>query len=300
MKEYQATIKPIKEFTDTLIGDYAAILRDDLRSRGFDSSTISDDRKLIIAYFTLFSRMVESKKRTVHMPPTLNIDESVREGFELLKGKFQNGGNVNPHLSRLVTKLSKQDKMFFDWGINHFHLGTTMDSDGFISRTGPVAYTVVTPSDIYVVDVAPHGNWSDKQLLETIDRYWPELIQAYRVDGTFEVKFNKDEIKALRNANVNTVITLDNSHSYMSVGGGYATDGSWMPAVRSLLDLTKLFHQLHNELEDNLKLTADEACINQHGTLVDLRLRRDGKDVILYIPNSDYERKILQINPLPK
>ena len=300
MKEYQATIKPIKEFIDILIGDYASILREDLQSRGFDSSSISDDRKLIIAYFTLFSRMVESKKRTVHMSPSLNIDESVREGFELLKDKFQNGEDVNPHLSRLVTKLSKPDKMFFDWGISHFHLGTTMDADGFISRTGPVAYTIVTPSDIYIIDVAPHGNWSDKQLLETVDRCWPELIRTYRVDGTFEVKFNKDEIQALRNANVNTVITLDNGHSYMSVGGGYATDGSWMTAVRSLLDLTKSFHKLHSELEDNLKLTADEACINQHGTEVELRLRRDGNNIILYIPNSDYERKILQINSLPK
>ena len=138
---YKAEILPLKEFSDKLKLEYTNILRAELEAKGYSTDHITDNDKLIIAFFTLFERRVESKPRKVHISTEIVIEDAVKDGFENLIKKFENGDDVNPHLSTLTAKLDRSDKMFFDWGINHFHLGIELMKNGFVKRTGPIAYT---------------------------------------------------------------------------------------------------------------------------------------------------------------
>lgn len=292
----KANILPQKDFVEKLKGEYADILREELKKKGYESDHILENDKLIIAYCTLFERRVESKPRKVHLSTTLAVDDSVKDGFEDLIKKFENGADVNPHLSTLTAKLDKTDKMFFDWGINHFHLGTEIMKNGFVKRTGPVAYTVVRDNDVYVVAVEKHGHWSDKNLLTIIDRDWPYLIQHARVEGTFEKDFNSQEIGELRNANVNVGVTLDNGHSYISPGLGYAGDGSWMQAVLRLIEINKIFQKIHRYFDEKLEI--NDAYKDNYGTHVDFTLKKIDNSIFIVEPNTQFQNPILVVLPL--
>lgn len=299
MNQYKAEILPVKAFTEKLKTDFASILREELIRHGYELGNIIESDKVVIAYHTLFARRVKSRPRKIHTPSEFEVngDESIRDGYANLKNKFLNGDDVNPHLSTLTTKLDKADKMFFDWGINHFHLGIELMENGFVKRTGPIAYAVVRENDVYIVTIDDHGNWSNKDLLTVIDCEWPDLIQHARVDGTFECDFDSDEISNLRNANVNVGITLENGHSYMSTGGGYMTDGSWATAVHCLIDLNKLFQNIHKKLDNALMI--DEDYINHYGKHVDFELIKEGEHIYLVSTRINFKHKILHLDSFP-
>ncbi len=54
----KANILPQKDFVEKLKGEYADILREELKKKGYESDHILENDKLIIAYCTLFERRV--------------------------------------------------------------------------------------------------------------------------------------------------------------------------------------------------------------------------------------------------
>lgn len=299
MTDYIAELKPENEFVSQLLSDFEAILRDELRNHGYDPDAITDQTLLIAAYGSLCARRVVSKPRTVHINNDIAVPENMKEGFDSLMDKFRNGADVNPHLSRFSAKTDSNDMLFYDWNISHFHLGTSIESDGFIKRTGPLAYAVVKENDVYIIDVLEHGNWSEISLISIIDSQWPELIAGSRVQGTFEMVPTSDDIRDFRNAHVNVGITLPNGHSYISIGGGFTTSGHSALSIMEANRLHHYFRDLRRQLDGKMKLNADDEYIAKNGKQIDVRLKRVSNDLILYTPNLKWEGKILDFRPLP-
>lgn len=299
MPTYQAQIRPLDEFTARMESDFDTILRDEFRSKGYNPDVITEKDELRFAYFSTCSRRVTTKPRTVHTPQNFQVDDSVAAGFDELVRKFENGENVNPHLSRSIDSIDSKDKLFYDWGINHFHLGTQMDGNGFIQRTGPLVFAMVKQNDVYIIKIDNHGTWTNKDLIEIIDSNWPELISHSRVEGMFETDFDSNEIKHLRNANINVGITLPNGHGYISIGGGIQTSGVSSLAVMASNSLLHKFRDYYNALQGKIDLVADEEFVTTNGTMIEIGLKREGNVIYLYTPDFQWQTQVLTFPGLP-
>lgn len=231
----KATLPPIQEFIEKLSEDLCQIIRDEVTQKGlacptFDVEPQKNRHSLIAAYCSMLGRRVPQAKRRVHLSTSLSIPDEVTTGFELLVRKFENGEDVNPHLNKFSAKLDKNDQLLYDWGINHFHLGTALEPSGFIQRSGPIAYAIVKENDVYIITVAEHGHWSDKDLLEIVDANWPALIAVWKIEGEWDVNFSSEEIGKLRKCGITSGIKLANGNSYISPGGeSIVREGAHLP-----------------------------------------------------------------------
>lgn len=298
MTKIKAELRPEKEFIEQLRSDFDSILREELRYKGYNPDVITDIADLAIAYGSLKARRVESKPRTVHVNPDILINTSVEYGFENLVKKFENGENVNPHLSRLSSNIGSKDLLFYDWGINHFHLGISVEPDGFVSRTGPVAFAIVKENDVYIITVAQHGTWTDKSMLEIVETNWPDLLAGNLVNGAFEPIEGTDPLKALRKAHINMGITLISGHSYIAIGGGYSSNGVSSLAVIEYNRLIHRFKNLYKYLTNNITICNGDEYLAKNGNIVNVRLKRVRDEIKIYFEELQGEFGFLNFYPL--
>ena len=232
--------------------DLVKIFRKEIEEVGYPTANITDPYKLIIMYFTMRKRLVEKRPRKVILPHGFTCPSALQNGLDALMKKFENGEDVNPHLSRTTKELDFPDLMLFDWNIHHFHLGTTIEADGYMSRTGDILYAIVSKDEVHFIKIQPHNHWSDLDLIETIHQNWPELISMFKIDGTPEVAFNSTEIAQLRKAHVNVMITTQDGTGYLGMGMGFMTDGSSsdaaLQAVRKAHEAKDIEKRLIKEL----------------------------------------------------
>ena len=299
----KATFPPMHEFVELLAEDLCQIIRNEVTQRGFACPTFDVEpqknrHSLIAAYCSMLGRRIPKANRRVHLSPSLSIPDEVAVGFELLVRKFENGEDVNPHLNKFSEKLDKDDQLLYDWGINHFHLGTIIDASGFIQRTGPIAYAIVKENDVYIITVTEHGHWSDKNLLEIVDANWPELISGWKIDGEWDVNFSSEEIGKLRKCGITSGIRLANGNSYISPGGGINCAGGSALAVMEANKMYHRFRHLHKYFECKFYLDPKEAYFQTNGPQINMRLKRQNNDLYLYLDNLDWELKWLKFHNL--
>lgn len=240
-----------------LFADMASIMRQELVEIGYKVN-IPDDRELLNYYFTTCNRIISARPRKVHEAAEMVVPSSRRSGYDALKDKFEKGISVMPHLSKQIKGLKFQDKMLFDWGIQHFHLGTTLEPDGFIKQYNEILYVIVENDDVYFITVDEHDHWSDIDLLEKVLANWPHLLKSYQTGGTPTVQFSSKEIEALREFNVNTIVTLSDGHGYMGRGMGMTGAGTSADAVLNTNQMARTLQQFEKDIKQQYIPKDDE------------------------------------------
>ena len=288
-------LKSLSSFLSDIKSDWDSILRDELVRKGYDPSSFTNQTDLACSYSSIKARRIQSKPRTVILSSTFSIPQDLRTGFEQLKSKIENGDDINPYLSKSVFKLQKDDLMFYDWGIHHFHLGEYIEPDGFIKRTGLLAFGIVRPDSIYFISIEAHGAWSDKSLIEIVDRDWPELISSHRFNGGIEPNLTDEELGILRKAHVNTGIQLSNGHSYIILGGGYTSAGTSMEAMRNVTMVNHRFIDLYKDLEKATIKVSDGIPVEEF----EVRIKRINDEIFAYSPILEWQIKFMNFLPLP-
>lgn len=221
--------------------DMVRIMRNEMEELGLKTKNLVDEHDLMMYYFTVNKRLVSKRPRAVHEAKNLTVPPSRNDGNNLLKRKFQDGESLLPHLSKQIRGYKVPDKMLFDWDINHFHLGTALDTDGFVDTHDEIAYAIVTDSDVYIIAIMKHEHWDDISLLETVLENWPELLETFRVAGTPVVSFSQKDFSAFREHNINIMLTLSDGHGYLGRGMGISTAGTSVDAV---LSANRMFRDL--------------------------------------------------------
>lgn len=158
----------------------ANIFKKEIEEIGFDTSKLVTDEDVLHSYCSYSHRLIEKQPRIIHKADMFVCPDEVKEGLDWLESKIKQGKSLIPHLNTAIQK-DKLDGLLYDWGIHHLHLGLKLETTGFVERTGPVLFAVFRPNDVYFVDVRDHEGWSDKELLEIINRNWPELLSIYRM-----------------------------------------------------------------------------------------------------------------------
>ena len=179
--------------------DWIEELRQELESEGHVVSSALSEFEVSCIYFNLRKRKISSRARQVFVSADFSCPPTLQNGLQLLRSKMEVGDDLTPHLSRSLKKPDYDDLMLNDWGIYHFHLGTKIEADGFIERTGPVLYARVTRDTVYFISVENHGSWTDQQLMEVIHKNWPDSLVEYKtgfLDMSFETTENDRKLFA--------------------------------------------------------------------------------------------------------
>jgi hypothetical protein len=108
---------------------------------------------------------------------TLICPPDHQAGFDALIRTSEAGGDLRPYQSTGLEKDEYDDGMLNAWNLHHFHLctGPHPRYAGYVSRTGPLLYALVTNDTLYCLGIYDHGGWSMQALLEIVDRDFPEL-----------------------------------------------------------------------------------------------------------------------------
>ena len=236
-----------------LVNDLSNILKDDITEMGYDVPTVTHD-KILLLYNELLMRLIVPRKREIVISKEFFCPAELEAGLDQLKQKITEGAPVNGHLSRKIKNLDYDDKMLYDWGVHHLHLGTETDSrTGLIKGTKYVVFAVVNDKTAYFIQILDHQQWSNKDVLTIIESNWPFLLSQNKVDGEPEVDLTQEEILKLRGKNINTILKLPSGNSYSSIGGGYNGLGSSLRALDATFELKKTMIENEKKIYNQIK-----------------------------------------------
>ena len=267
--------------------NFADIWRNELESVGFDTSSI-EDKDIPFKYFTVVLRTIEKKPRKIYKSATFTCPAELQTGLSMLENKITNGESLFPHQSKSVSNLTSEDYLLYSWSIHHFHLGETLETGGFIKRSGPVLFAYVTDDAFYMIDIKQHGAWSDKGLLQTLCDNWPSLLQSWKIDGKPEVNLNSKEIGQLRKARINAIVELNDGSSLIGPGFGITSAGTPVEATLKYCDIMRhikgFIRDLKKDPTDFLRTKYSEAEIaNMQDVYFDFSLDKKAPNQIIAV-----------------
>lgn len=283
----------------------AKIFKKEIEELGFDVSLLTTDEDVLHAYCSYSYRLIENRSRTIYKADSFFCPDEVKKGLDWLESKIQKGESVNPHLSS-ATKKDKLDGLLYDWGIHHLHLGEKFSKPGFVERSGPVLFAIFLLDEVFFIDIRDHQGWSDKTLLEIVNKNWPDLLKVYCIEGVRpEVQMSANDINHLRKAGINTFIELSDGKSYISMGGGITAAKTSMRAVESYVELMRGLNGVEDQIRANGNKLAIHVQPKNHSfrdrTSYVFICKRIGDKIRFYdVVNNNYWQSYWVVPPLKK
>ena len=298
-----------------MLRDLVEIFRADLVQIGFDQKEVNGltgHEGLFALYYNAARRLVSHQPRTVRRARKFVAprDPEQAKALDTIERKLREGETVAPYLSRKARSVSYNDHLLNDWGIHHLHLGTKLEADGFVNRTGALLYVVFgdTLGDLYgegntdahLIAVMGHNDFATQELLEITHANWPHLMQFGSVVGLKGDHLSDDQISVLRSRRLNYCLLLRDGKAYLPPGGGVTLSGA------STLDQMRALHRVWwAERQQEMVLRQMSEIIEREMTppglgrfrgVIDLRLRRlpDGQWVVVD-ENSGYYHPLMAI-----
>jgi hypothetical protein len=208
--------------------DWVELLRRELRAAGYPAPSGEPAHDVCFRYYNWKKRSISSGPRKVVEAKDFSAPADLKAGVDLVREKFEKGQDLRPHLSRRIADLNYDNALLDDWGIHHLHLGTTIDSFGFVPRTGPDLFAKVEADQVYFLAVLGHGQWSNQLLVEILHSQFSDSIKQFRLPGfvvDVQIVPSDAEVRALRKGNVSTIIRTRDGALYAPLGGGITTSG---------------------------------------------------------------------------
>jgi hypothetical protein len=244
-----------------LYRDWIAHLRSELSAYGYETAQLRSAEAVAHTFLNLTKRLVKSIPRAVLKTKTFSCPNELLPGLALVEQKVAAGEDLSPHLSKLLRDPSFNDPLLNDWGIHHVHLGATLDSDGFASRTGHILFARFDNSNAYFIDVLPHGSWSLQRLIKDLHDNWPDSIKRFSLNGAIHsgTPISDKDKETLRKKNVNTMANTGGDMVYAPIGGGFMTSGISMQVVIQSVRYAARLRQMQKTIIDNINSIAAEA-----------------------------------------
>ncbi|MGB8900000.1 MAG: hypothetical protein WCC90_12555, partial [Methylocella sp.] len=230
---------------------------DQLAAAGYTYQS-GNDREIIRTYASVKHRRIQPRRRMVHKAP-YSVPAHRATGEQQLLAKVAAGGDLWPHQSRKIENVDVEDGMLNDYGIQHFHLGTTPDPKhpNLIQGTKELLFAVVKNDDFYALGI--FDPWSKQALLDIIQANWPNVIEPYVLQDSAHMKvrglrrnFTDEEEAILRKAGVNVITHGADGSLRMGPGGGVTFGGKSLSATSDLIKLEDSVKVLQEDVIDNM------------------------------------------------
>lgn len=250
-----------------LLADLRRIVEAHLKTLGMAYSATDKLEDLMLFAINHELKTVKPQPRRAHLSKEFSqkraqLVTAQQQAADAIIKKFEHGDDVNGHLSKASVKPEETDALLADWKIHHLHISTHKKdpSDKFYVRTGPVMFARIEENAVYFIDIYEHGKgfpetWTRQKLLEILDANWSHILDPHRLRGVTGLAFtaSDSDVKALRGANVNTILQIGNSF-IAPPGGGLVTSGV---AMANVLRRDKTF-QAVRDLEQEVEKKSPE------------------------------------------
>lgn len=226
-----------------------------MREKNISFQDTSDDSEIILAYMNVMGKRIMPKPRKVVFSRELtekikkhyflknDLIVSNDEALEVIdlithfQGIFENGEDVNNHLSTQIFSSKQQDKLFNTWNIKHIHLNkqeARSKSAMKRNRADFLLFCVVEDENVYFLDVRQHPEgkeFSSYSFLEiAFNNCWMERLGFLEMGSEYvpysmEPKVTDDKIiYELYKSNVNIAFDFQ-GRGFMSVNSGITSSG---------------------------------------------------------------------------
>ena len=207
-----------------------------LKAKGYSDDDLSNyTEDLLLVYFKDERLTIIPKPRLVVYSKQFKCPEGYDEALNEFATRVTMGENLRRFMStkpRLI-KRNFNDDLLNDWGIYHFHLTKRFHDDGTAKRSKYQLFACCDENTMYFVQIYPHNMknvYSQKELLRIIKDNWPHLLY-FLDDGKLCEQISDETRDNLRSNHCMTLTEIDDK-LYFPRGGGYASDGSSINAVR--------------------------------------------------------------------
>ena len=221
-----------------LCDDMEEIARDILVAKQYNKDEVRALRnplKTLIEH-KMFS--IDVHRRKVVYSKELRCPKGYEQALKELAQKIENGEDINPFLSTSREKTDAKDLLLYDWNIHHLHLTRRYHPNGRPKRSDYLLFVRCTDSTMYFIQIYPHRSnpFVKGELQEIVAHNWPELLLPFPLDDGHLTEEVTDEVRLiLRKKHILSPIEIDGK-IYFPSGGGYASDGSSVRAVREADD----------------------------------------------------------------
>ena len=243
-----------------LMNDLKQIFINQFEKYGIAYTNTEDIHKLARGYLNIRSKIIKPTPRNVFISEELrskNMPDEINAIFDEIKTKFEEGSNINPHLSKKLFNPDYDDRLLHSWKIYHLHLSNTKqnESDFFFDRSDFLLFCMVRESEVYFIEILPHrlqNVFSKREMLKILKNNWPWILEPCKVQGIERgATYNDEEIGQLRKYGINSLIEIDGD-VYIPIGGGglslAGTNTKHSVAVESLI---KTIREVEKQIINN-------------------------------------------------
>ena len=235
-----------------LVADWIEILKAELTLAGYAIKNQSSE-EIALFYFHFLKKRIPSTPRKILKSQFFICPPENLPGLTLLEYNITKGNDLSPYQSKQLKSIEKHDKMLYDWGIQHLHLGIKMGNEALRERTSNLLYTIFDNSMAYFIGIYTHSDFESLSLLEIIQQNWPQLIEPYRLKGpvAYESNIEVNDIGKMRKAGITTFQKIS-GNLYFSPGGGISMSDTSIEASRKSNKYLDFFETIECQLKENL------------------------------------------------
>lgn len=227
--------KPWKIEID-LCRDFNLMMQTRLIEMGYQ---VHDPKHAAVEYFKVIRLQISQKKRNVYVADTFQCPAGYEKALSEFRERVEKGRDLTPFMTEKRKDANFNDLLFNDWNIHHFHLTRRFRPDGMAQRSDYELFAYFTEDEAYFLQTYPHKKahvYASQELVRTLDRNWPHLLEGSRLNDIVSLYPSAPtdaEYDTLRKAHMLTMLQVAPGNVIFPLGGGYASDGTSIHAVRS-------------------------------------------------------------------
>ena len=198
-------------------------------------------------------RIIEKKPRIALEASGLSVPQIYQSAYQEIISDIENGNDLKKYQSRNLKKLDYDDDMLSHWGIQHFHLGQTIEDDGYVKRSGDLLFIHFSEINAHILGFFNHGAWVDQEIIEILHENWPQELAVFR-SGSNTAPLTESDYKALRKKQTNANVTVQDGTEYLSPGMGVTANGAPFFAVLNSDKMIYMFNRAFELIRENIEL----------------------------------------------
>jgi hypothetical protein len=229
-----------------------------------------DAPELLIAYYNWMSRLIPPLPRVVKKSKAFDANPLVSQratDFATIIDDVRNGRDLTRYLSRGIKNAADVsakplkrrrdlDLMLNDWNIHHLHISTTLESDGFVTRDGPLLFGVFTHETAYLIDVMQHGDWTREHVMRVVADEWPNEGIIHELKGimggsVIGLSSNPTEKERQKLREVGVVTPFELNGRVFVPGGILSTAGTSFRASQAATNLLRTLGRFEKEVRQH-------------------------------------------------
>ena len=267
---------------------------DQLISKDFGNKRAGSVARDFVDWLHYRARRVPMLPRQVFVSREVSKHQRNLPAIEKIRSRLVAGLDVAPWLSaRTLTHKNdhRADMMFNDWQILHFHLGGVYQAPTLIRRSGPLLYAHITAEQATLLDVQPHGAWTQTALLEILLSTNAPALERYEAFKVTPMRLTDEQYSTMRKRGTNSLIEIAGrafmpGMALMSTGHAMRIEmyGNWflrsVEKLRSELEANQIEQHLKRPIYERIGVPVRLGAYYDHGGLSIIDKNRHG--LVLY------------------